>query len=289
MAFKAKPFAYIEKLLKQNILNVMPVGGGSINQVYCLQTDSIKYLIKINDREIFPGMFNAEAKGLETIKKTRTISVPEVVLQDDFENESFLILEWIDNKRPTAKGSASLGEQLARMHQHTANQFGVVTDNYMGSLTQSNRSHQSWSEFFVEERLKPMVQIARHNKWISSSYVDKFDRLYERLPGLFEEEKPSLIHGDLWSGNFMCDGNSRPVLIDPAVYFGHRAIDLAMTTLFGGFDKSFYEAYRYHFPLPNNYLEQWDVSNLYPLLIHLNLFGSSYLHDIAVILKKFTA
>jgi protein-ribulosamine 3-kinase len=287
MAFKAETFAYIEKLFKQGILNVMPVGGGSINQVYCLQTDSVKYLIKINDRHAFPGMFNAEAKGLETIKKTQTIGAPEVVLQGDFENESFLILEWIDNKRPTAKGSASLGEQLARMHQHTMNQFGAVTDNYMGSLTQTNRSHQSWSEFFVEERLKPMVQIAIHNKLISSSYVDKFNRLYERLPGLFEEEKPSLIHGDLWSGNYLISVDNKPYLIDPAIAYGHREFDIAMTILFGGFSNEFYEAYQYHFPLQKGWEQRTDLWNLYPLLVHLNLFGVNYLGQVSDCLQQY--
>jgi protein-ribulosamine 3-kinase len=111
--------------------------------------------------------------------------------------------------------------------------------------------------------------------------------LYDKLPEIFPPEPSSLLHGDLWSGNFLCNEQSEPVLIDPAVYFGHRSVDLGMTTLFGGFDKSFYDAYAYWGTLPENYHEQWEVCNLYPLLIHLNLFGTGYLSSIAATLRRF--
>jgi protein-ribulosamine 3-kinase len=118
-------------------------------------------------------------------------------------------------------------------------------------------------------------------------FVAGFENLYRELESVFDIEQPSLLHGDLWNGNFMCDQNSEPVLIDPALYFGHRSMDLAMTALFGGFEKSFYEAYNYHFPFPNNYREQWEICNLYPLLIHLNLFGAGYLGQIGRTLERF--
>jgi fructosamine-3-kinase len=122
---------------------------------------------------------------------------------------------------------------------------------------------------------------------MTNNHALKLEKLYTRLSSIFNEEPPALLHGDLWSGNFLCNKNSEPVVIDPAVYYGHRSTDLAMTTLFGGFHESFYEAYHFHFPLPTNYLEQWDVCNLYPLLIHLHLFGKSYLPNIENILQQF--
>ena len=280
-------FSYIGQQHGFSIKNFSPVGGGSINRVYCLYSDSQKYLIKINDRNAFPGMFAAEAEGLNTIRRTRTIAVPEVVLQGDFEDESFLMLEWIENKRPTAKGSELLGKQLANMHQTTAGLFGSMADNYMGSLKQSNRSHPTWSNFFAEERLKPMINIALYNNLINNDDIDNFDYLYEHLPDLFEEENPSLIHGDLWSGNYLVSADDRPYLIDPAIAYGHREFDIAMTTLFGGFSSEFYEAYQYHFPLQNGWQHRIDLWNLYPLLVHLNLFGLSYLGQVRDCLKQY--
>jgi protein-ribulosamine 3-kinase len=142
-------------------------------------------------------------------------------------------------------------------------------------------------DFFIHHRLVPQIEMAITNSLLSKKETDSFNRLYKKLDTIFNEEKPSLLHGDLWSGNYMSNENSEPVLIDPAVYYGHRSIDLAMTTLFGGFDKTFYTAYHHHFPFPSNYQEQWDICNLYPLLIHLNLFGQSYLQNIIAILRKY--
>ncbi|HET6995923.1 MAG TPA: fructosamine kinase family protein, partial [Chitinophagaceae bacterium] len=144
-----------------------------------------------------------------------------------------------------------------------------------------------WPSFFVRHRLQPQIDMAISRQLLQKSHSVAFDSLFLKISSVFEAGKPSLLHGDLWGGNFMCDQRSLPVLIDPAVYFGHRSMDLAMTTLFGGFDRSFYESYNYHFPLPSNYDEQWEICNLYPLLIHLNLFGSSYLPQITTTLNKF--
>lgn len=143
-------FSYIGQQLGFSIKNFSAIGVGSMNQVYGLSTDSIKYLIKINNRNVFPDIFAAEAEGLNTIHRTQTIAVPEVVLQGDFKDESFLVLEWIENKRPTGKSSALFGERLAKMHKNTASLFGSVANNYIGSLIQSNRSHPTWSDFFAE-------------------------------------------------------------------------------------------------------------------------------------------
>ncbi|HYE56422.1 MAG TPA: fructosamine kinase family protein, partial [Chitinophagaceae bacterium] len=145
----------------------------------------------------------------------------------------------------------------------------------------------NWCDFFREKRLQPQIDLAKRQELLSAQLLSSFEKLYKKLPDIFPTEAMSLLHGDLWSGNFLCGEAATPVLIDPAVYYGHRSMDLAMTTLFGGFDQRFYEAYAHWYPLPANYAEQWEVCNLYPLLIHLNLFGQGYLSSIAAALRRF--
>ena len=159
----------------------------------------------------------------------------------------------------------------------------------MGSVAQSNTKEKTWVNFFIKQRLQPLVDQCRQKNLLESSQLDAFEKLYDILPQIFnEDQKPALLHGDLWNGNFMCNEDSEPVLIDPAVYYGHPSIDLGMTTLFGGFSPGFYEAYHFHFPLPNNHKQQWQVCNLYPLLIHLLLFGRGYLPQIEFTLQRFS-
>jgi protein-ribulosamine 3-kinase len=270
----------VEKQISGEISTLTPVSGGSVNQAFCLETSQGKYFIKTNSKSKFPGMFEAEAAGLNLIAKSGTIKTPNIILCGEMGDESFLLMEWIEAKRPTGKASQSLGTQLALMHKSTAGQFGLGEDNYMGSLHQSNTKHDTWSEFFVEERLRPMVAMVAQNDLFSRRDVDAFEKLYLKLAGLFAEEPPSLIHGDLWAGNYLINENEQPYLIDPAVCYGHREFDLAMTTLFGGFSDGFYEAYEETFPLQNGWRSRVYLWNLYPLLVHLNLFGAGYLGQV---------
>jgi fructosamine-3-kinase len=143
---------------------------------------------------------------------------------------------------------------LAALHQPTFETFGWEHDNYMGSVPQLNTPDRDWTSFFIHRRLEPLVQQCLSKGLLTAKEHGLFEKLYERLPQLFDDgETPALLHGDLWSGNYLCSHEAEPVLIDPAVYYGHRCMDLAMTTLFGRFDKRFYEAYAHHFPLPKNY------------------------------------
>ncbi|MDO3625140.1 fructosamine kinase family protein [Mucilaginibacter sp. BT774] len=287
MAINNELLRHLEKELNATISKAGPVGGGSISHVYCLHTAKEKYLLKLNNKGAFPGMFKAEAEGLDIIKSTNSIHVPTVILQDNFESDSLLVLEWIETKRPNPQSSALLGEELAQMHRNTSANFGEVADNYMGSLKQGNRSHPTWAAFFIEERLKPMVELAINKHLINNTYIQNFEKLYKQLPGLFQEEPPSLIHGDLWSGNYLISVDNNPYLIDPAVSYGHREFDIAMTTLFGGFSNEFYEAYNHHSPLAKGWQQRLDLWNLYPLLVHLNLFGSGYLAQVRDCLTQF--
>jgi fructosamine-3-kinase len=277
----------IEIKLGKSIINITPLSGGSINQVYSLQTAMERFVLKVNNRFNFPGMFNLEAQGLEIICSTQTIAVPEVLLQSETDTESYLLMEWITPGHTTQKASEALGEQLAQMHRHTSHSFGFYTDNYMGSLRQSNQLHERWSDFFIDERLKPMVRIAQTKQLLTNNDLRLFELLYQKLPGLFTEEPPALVHGDLWSGNYMIDAHEKPYLIDPAVSYSNREFDIAMTTLFGGFDKTFYDAYHASYPLQTGWQRRLKLWNLYPLLVHVNLFGGTYTNQLRECLASF--
>jgi fructosamine-3-kinase len=270
-------------------VELTPVDGGSINDTYKVTINrDTKFFLKLNSALSFPGLFEKEKTGLEFLAKQNCILIPSVVFSETHDNYQLLLLEWAECGIRTESFWKKLGEQLAQLHSISYEQFGFAEDNYIGSLPQANDFTEKWVEFFMRYRLQPQIELAAHKGHLEKNHVDSFETIFKKIDTIFTTEKPSLLHGDLWSGNFMCNEQSLPVLIDPAVYFGHRSMDLAMTTLFGGFDKTFYDAYHYHSPLPVNYREQWELCNLYPLLIHLNLFGKGYLPDIINTVKKFT-
>jgi fructosamine-3-kinase len=268
-----------------------PVGGGSINHTYQVLTKLNKrWFCKFNDARQFPDLFVKESRGLALIGQQQLIRVPETIACTRVDNTQVLILEWIDQAPPTPEFWRRFGKSLAQLHRLPQSQipyFGLSEDNYMGALPQKNTPSPSWIDFFIQNRLEPQIHLATRNGLLDAAAYRHFQRLYTFLPEIFPPEPPSLLHGDLWSGNFLCDTTGNPVLIDPAAYFGHRSVDLAMTTLFGGFDPIFYEAYAHYYPLPANYREQWEISNLYPLLIHLNLFGKTYTRNILHTIQRF--
>ena len=282
--------------LGQKVVSVQAhaIGGGCINETYRLIINrNLTFFLKINSATKYPQLFDKEKNGLQFLGQANCIRVPTVIDCVQIDNRQILLLEHIEQGIHTEQFWRKFGEQLAALHRKKwlnkigESLFGLHEDNYIGSLPQYNSQHTSWSEFFIRYRLQPQVKNAIENHSLQKKHTDAFEKLYGRLPGIFDIENSSLLHGDLWSGNFMCNQNAEPVLIDPAIYFGDRSMDLAMTTLFGGFDKQFYESYDYHFPFPKNYREQWDVANLYPLLIHLNLFGPGYLSQVQSVLRKY--
>jgi fructosamine-3-kinase len=279
--------SFIQRLLNTTSLQLTPVGGGSINHTYQITTGRETYFCKINQLDGFPGLFEAERQGLELLAKQQVIRIPQVIAAGQTDDYQVLILEWIEQGLKTTAFWQTFGQQLAALHHIQAAQFGLATDNYMGALPQNNKPADNWIDFFIGQRLQPQVKLAVNRGLLEPVHVDHFEKLYRQLGNVFSPEPAGLLHGDLWSGNFLCDDNGKPVLIDPAVYYGHRSMDLAMTTLFGGFDGRFYESYQYHYPLPANYPVQWEICNLYPLLIHLNLFGKSYLADILHTIRRY--
>lgn len=266
------------------------VGGGSINPCFKISTPGHELFCKVNRIREFPGLFETERRGLQLLAAQQVIATPSIRLFAVEGAYQILLLEWIEPGGATASFWKLFGAQLAALHQKTAPQYGLDHDNYMGSVPQQNGQTADWIPFLVQQRLQPLVEKCRNENLLPAADIQMFENLYGKMDEFFPgKEPPSLLHGDLWSGNFICAASGKPYLIDPAVYYGHPAADLGMTTLFGGFNKSFYESYHYHFPLPPQHRDQWKVCNLYPLLIHLLLFGKSYLRSIHQTLREFAS
>ena len=282
-----------EKLLSDklnstvNILSDHSVGGGSINDARVIKTTAGKFFVKINSANLYPAMFEREAKGLVLLMETGAVAVPEVVGFSEDINDAFLILNYIESSTKTDTFWNDFGEQLAALHRHSNPFFGLDHNNYIGSLPQSNKQHNRWSDFFREERLQPQVVMAFNSGRIDRSIIKQFEIFYNNLDNLFPEEPPALLHGDLWGGNFMVGAKGEPVIIDPAVYYGHREMDLGMSQLFGGFDNKFYDAYHHANPLEPGWQARLEYCNLYPLMVHVNLFGGGYAGSVKSILKRF--
>ncbi len=269
------------------ITGVAAVSGGSINRACRFTAGSARFFIKYNDASRYPSMFEKEAAGLELLRNAGEIDVPRVIHVGEAGNHAYLLMSYIDSAAEEQHFWHNFGKQLAALHSHKAEKFGLDHSNYMGSLSQRNRYHQSWEDFFVQERLEPQIRLARESGEISRADVAAFERMFKRVDGIFPETQPSLVHGDLWSGNFMVNSQGKACLIDPAAYYGHPEVDIAMSTLFGGFSSQFYDAYCSHNPLEKGWRERLDYYNLYPLMVHVNLFGQSYLGSVRRIINKF--
>lgn len=264
-----------------------PLSGGSINSAVRIETSIGNFFVKWNQTEKYPDMFIKEAKGLELLKSTRQLRIPEVIFTDLAGEHSFLVLEYLEKVSYVTNIWPDFGTGLAKLHKTTADFFGLDHDNYIGSLFQSNRKKDNWIDFFSEERLNFQLRLARDSYLLDSTTLNASERLFKRLNEIVPEEPPALLHGDLWSGNFMIGDKGETCLIDPAVYYGHREMDIAMTKLFGGFDASFYDSYNQEYPLEKGWEKRLDIYNLYPLLVHVNLFGGAYVSQVASILKRF--
>lgn len=270
-----------------NLEIISKVSGGSINKCFKIKYRNSYFFLKWNSATLFPHMFLAEAEGLKRIKLTNTVKVPGVICFGNAGDEQYLVLEWIEKGKNDSESQQKLGELLAQLHRNTSDKFGLDHNNYMGSLVQTNNFHASWNEFYINERLYPQIELAGKSGQLDKEILRQFESFYAKLDSLFPPEKPALVHGDLWSGNYLIDENNQPLLIDPAISYANRESDIAMTTLFGGFSDSFYNAYNDAFPLQSGWQQRLDLWNLYPLLVHVNLFGQSYLSQVKSILNKF--
>lgn len=273
----------LERTIGTRIIAGTPLNGGSINSAMKLEGETENYFLKWNDADRFPGMFEAEAKGLQLLAHNSTFCVPQFTACGTVENTSYLLLEFLDKGQVDWE---SAGIALANMHRQPAEKFGLDHDNYIGSLRQINTQHATWSDFFANERILLQVQLAVEKNLLTRMDRYRAENFCTCIDELFPKEAPALLHGDLWNGNFMFTKKG-PSIYDPAVYYGHREMDLAMTKLFGGFDAEFYEAYNDIFPLEKNWQQRISYCNLYPLLVHVNLFGGGYVNEVRSILEKF--
>lgn len=294
-AFESRSFAAIGGALAARLhvqVDAYPesrVHGGCINESYRWESRSGALFVKIAPVERLP-MFEAEAEGLQDLARAKAVRVPRVIALGLTEDSSFLALEWVDLVGSVATASARLGEQLARQHRMVAEQFGWHRDNTIGSTPQVNTRTDDWLTFFRDHRLAYQLDLAALNGY-RGRLQDHGALLLERLDTMFEHHRPqaSLLHGDLWGGNFGVDASGTPVIFDPAVYYGDREADLAMTRLFGGFPAAFYSAYEKAWPLPQAARDRVPLYNLYHVLNHLNLFGSGYLAQAESLMARLLA
>lgn len=265
------------------VLSLDPVGGGCIHQACTLRTAAgSSYFLKTNPSPP-PGIFAAEAEGLEALRVPGGPAVPLVYLI----GEGFLLLE---DLRPAPRRSdfwQIYGAQLAKLHSQTARRFGFDGDNYIGSNPQINGWMEDGVDFFRENRLAPQIRWGKDHGLLTANDLRLCESLLAKLDGLVPEQPASLLHGDLWSGNLITDSDGGPALIDPAVYYGWAEADLAMTDLFGSYPDEFYRAYTRMNPLQPGYRERFSLYNIYHLLNHLNLFGRSYLPGVRSVLRRF--
>jgi fructosamine-3-kinase len=221
--------------------------------------------------------FEAEAAGLERLREANAVNVPRVLGVGAKSGSAFLLLEWIDLRTKSVAAADRLGRELAAQHRTTQPAFGLDHDNTIGRTPQLNAPSDDWTEFFRERRLRYQLELAEGNGLpveVSARGFKLLDRIHVLLAD--HRPSPSLLHGDLWGGNWGADDRGTPFIFDPAVYFGDREADLAMTRLFGGFGAAFYGAYDAEWPLPQGWQARAELYNLYYLLNHFNLFGGGY-------------
>ncbi|MFW2389023.1 MAG: fructosamine kinase family protein, partial [Polyangiales bacterium] len=256
------------------------LGGGSINDAFSvLFEDGTELFIKTNATPP-AGMFEAEARGLRWLEEAKSIRIPSVVALSDMP-PAYLALELLTPGKRSASFDETLGQSLAALHAVGAPSFGLDHDNFIGRLPQSNRVADDWAAFYWNSRLEPQLRMACDRGLVDAGTQASFGAL-ERVLGdrVGAQEPPSRLHGDLWGGNLHADATGAPALIDPAVYGGHREIDLAMMRLFGGFGERVFAAYDEAWPLGPGASQRVSLYQLYPLLVHVNLFGGSYLGSV---------
>lgn len=265
------------------------IHGGCINESFRWESASGPLFVKLaagSQR----SMLEAEAEGLRELASADAVRVPRALAVGTAPGHAWLALEWLDFGTSSASSQSALGRELARQHRKESDRFGWKVDNTIGSTPQLNAWSADWPTFFRERRLRYQLDLARRNGH-GGRLQDRGAELLDRMHAFFASHSPtpSLLHGDLWGGNAGVDASGAPVIFDPAVYYGDREADLAMTRLFGGFSARFYDAYHTEWPLADDASERVDLYNLYHILNHLNLFGAGYLSQAQGLIERLLA
>lgn len=271
-----------------SIENCEAVSGGSINDAFYIKTGAREYFAKLN-RSAPDDFFEVEEKGLRLLKQ-HGIRVPKPLLILPREkSEMVFLMEWIPSVPSSGKTDRALGSLVAEMHQKRATTVGLAEPNYIGELPQPNHQERDWVAFFRDHRLGTIQRIANEKNILSKERNHQLEVLKDNLRSfLGHNPEISLLHGDLWGGNWLESESGKPYLIDPAVYYGDREVDIAFTYLFGGYSTEFYNQYQADYPLLNGWEERIPIYQLYYLLVHLVLFGESYGSAVDRILKRYT-
>jgi fructosamine-3-kinase len=267
----------VEAALGSAVVTWDGVSGGDINEAHQARLADGRCVFVKSNGAAPAGMFEAEARGLDWLGRAQALRVPQVIAQ----GPDFLVLELIRPGPRRPDFDERLGRGLAALHRAGAPSFGLDHDNFIGRLAQSNQALPTWAEFYRERRLLPQLRLAVDGRRASASMRKGFDRLLARIEEFVgPPEPPARLHGDLWGGNAMVDDKGMPCLIDPAIYGGHREVDLAMMRLFGGFGPRVFAAYHEAFPLPPGHEARVPLYQLYFLMVHVNLFGGSYVASV---------
>ncbi|QQS38129.1 MAG: fructosamine kinase family protein [Ignavibacteriales bacterium] len=289
MKSESKIFGEIEEQTGIKFQNAVSIGGGCISNAYKIETgDGSLLFLKLND-DVPESFFTKEANGLSELKKSGTIKVPEVINS----GRNFIITEFVTEGNKKKNFFAEFGMRFAGLHKYTSDSFGFYEDNFIGSNVQINIADENqksdWTNFYFDKRLLFQFKLAEKYGYVDSELRSAFNQLEKRISKIIGDvnEPPSLLHGDLWSGNFISTDQGEPCLIDPAVYYGNREADLAMTKLFGGFSGEFYKSYNETFPLIEDSDYRENVYKLYHVLNHLNLFGGSYYYQALSLMKYY--
>lgn len=278
----------LSKVLQRGSLRqVQALAGGDINASFRLDfSEGNPAFLKLNQGQS-AHFFWAEADGLAALKASHSLPTPAVLGSGEWESYQYLILEFLRSAPPSAQYASTLGRGLAALHKNSQEQFGWAQDNFIGSLDQPNVWRSAWADFYAECRILNQTKMAFDAGFLESKDQVAIERLLQALNELIPHEAAALVHGDLWSGNVLTNEQGLPVWIDPAVYYGHREMDLAMMQLFGGFSDETFQVYQSLFPLEPGWSARRAYHQLYPLMVHLNLFGASYLSACRQIWKKF--
>lgn len=266
---------------RTHVTGSSPVGGGCISPTARLETDTgDRFFLKWGGADLPDELLAAEARGLEALAAAGAVRVPAVLGVGAPPGPAWLLLEWLEPGAGSADSWRRLGRELAQLHGTGASRFGADAPNYIGPLPQENTPTDEWDVFWRDRRLEPQLRRAESSGLLGGADRQRFDALYERLPQSLApaaEDGPSLLHGDLWSGNVHMLSDGTPAIIDPSVYHGHREVDLAMAELFGGFGGGFRAVYEEAWPLAPGYAPvRRAIYQLYYLLVHVNLFGAGY-------------